>query len=419
MLMVSQEFLPSLGGKQVSVNRIGMMTKARGIADVEILTCMTDVAACKTFDERYPLPVIRVVIPFANFRAWFRKSRREGVIRFYGGDVGPTLRQKIGMAVSATITTFSMLRALRRRLQTSAEAPVILNAQDYTAILVSLLAKRFDRKPGRIKVVFVNGSINRKSGFWLADGCIRRMLRACDEILCVSQASADELVREFDADPAHTKGYRLWFDMNDVRDARTSRESYDGPLRIVFVGRVVPDKGIREILALAKRIDERRLENEFALTVIGDSDHPICEELRVAAAASKCLTWAGRVGKPALWQKLADQDVLYMPSLWAEGSGNVAVEAAACGLAVVASAVGGIPENVRLLPHHRLLDGHDPEMLLKVFAEVRAELRATGRANVAEAQRRATKEQFSERNFDIHEQTYRALFAGAAASLSA
>jgi len=36
-----------------------------------------------------------------------------------------------------------------------------------------------------------------------------------------------------------------------------------------------------------------------------------------------------------------------------EGSGNAIIEAAACGLAVVASRRGGIPEYASMLPHHR------------------------------------------------------------------
>jgi len=116
-----------------------------------------------------------------------------------------------------------------------------------------------------------------------------------------------------------------------------------GPLVIGSVGRLAPEKGLHYLLEAARRL----VADGVDLRIVLAGDGP--ERTRLERAATDAL--AGRVqflGEtphervPAVLRQL---DIFVMPSTW-EGFGVAAVEAAACGLPVVASAVHGIPDVV-------------------------------------------------------------------------
>lgn len=116
-----------------------------------------------------------------------------------------------------------------------------------------------------------------------------------------------------------------------------------GPLIVGSVGRLAPEKGLHFLLEAARRL----LGEGLDLRIVLAGDGP--ERRRLEQAATGPL--AGRVeflGETAHEQVpsvLRQLDIFVMPSTW-EGFGVAAVEAAACGLPVVASAVHGIPDVV-------------------------------------------------------------------------
>lgn len=111
---------------------------------------------------------------------------------------------------------------------------------------------------------------------------------------------------------------------------------------VLFVGRLVPVKGVRELIQAARLLADERPRLE--LRMIGDG--PLAAELR-AGIARYGLDSRVRILAPApqpeIAQWMAAADVLCLPS-HSEGCPNVVLEAQACGRAVVASAVGGVPE---------------------------------------------------------------------------
>lgn len=414
LISVSQDTLPSLGGKQVSVDRLSRLTQERGIAQVEVVTNHTDERPCAEFDTVYPLPTFRVRQPFLRLTHWFRQGGRPGVLRLYGGDVGQTFRQKCGMVFTGVVRLSTMTAALLRRLRAHRDATVLLVGHDFTSLLAIVLARAFSFGGSRVRLAFVEGAIHHRTGFWLADACIRFGYRSCDRILCVSQAVTDALVWEFGVAPERAVPYRLWFEASTLERCIAERDprGYDGVLRLAFVGRLVPDKGVEDLLALARWIAERGLQDKYQLTLVGDSDHALREAVRTAQVELPFVRWAGRVDKPALWKLLGEQDILLVPSRWAEGSGNVVVEGAACGLGVIAAEVGGLPENVRLLPYGGLFADRNPERLLELVDGLGGRMREAGRDAVAAAQQGAVRAHFSVANFEVHEKVYREIFEG-------
>jgi starch synthase len=120
-----------------------------------------------------------------------------------------------------------------------------------------------------------------------------------------------------------------------------------GRASVVFVGRVTRQKGLPVLLRAARHLDPAA---QLVLCA-GQADTPELESevtalVRHLQATRSGVIWlSGMLAKPEVIQILTHATVLVCPSLY-EPLGIVNLEAMACGTAVVASRVGGIPEVV-------------------------------------------------------------------------
>jgi alpha-maltose-1-phosphate synthase len=133
---------------------------------------------------------------------------------------------------------------------------------------------------------------------------------------------------------------------------------------VVFVGRVARQKGVPVLLRAAQRLDPAA---QLVLCA-GQADTPeleaevsgLVEHLR---ATRPGVIWIpGMLTKPEVIQILSHATAFACPSLY-EPLGIVNLEAMACGTAVVASDVGGIPEVVEHGHTGLLVPPGDPEAL--------------------------------------------------------
>ncbi len=111
-----------------------------------------------------------------------------------------------------------------------------------------------------------------------------------------------------------------------------------GRQSILFVGRLVPDKGVQHFVALFREL--RRSMPDLVAEVIGEGVlRPIAEG--VAATLDGRLRVPGRVSDRDLLEAYRRARLLIVPSRY-EGLGIVALEALACGTPVVALEVPGL-----------------------------------------------------------------------------
>jgi glycosyltransferase involved in cell wall biosynthesis len=113
--------------------------------------------------------------------------------------------------------------------------------------------------------------------------------------------------------------------------------------RILFAGRIVPDKGLDWLLKAFTQTDQR-----IQLDIAGDGwERPRMEKLAARLGVSDRVTWYGWCSPEKLDKLYQQCFALVFPSVWPEPAGLVTIEAYAHYRPVIASAVGGIPEHVR------------------------------------------------------------------------
>jgi len=115
----------------------------------------------------------------------------------------------------------------------------------------------------------------------------------------------------------------------------------DGPL-VGCVARLVPQKGLHLLVEAAPTILERQPGTRFVLVGEGGLRAVLEERARAAGLAERFVFTGQRDDVPEL---VASFDVFALPSFF-EGLCYAVIEAQAAGVPVVATAVGGIPENV-------------------------------------------------------------------------
>ena len=112
-----------------------------------------------------------------------------------------------------------------------------------------------------------------------------------------------------------------------------------GSLRVVFIGRLAPEKGIELLLDAWRSIGQADAE----LLIVGSGPSRYTERLRERSDGLAGVRWAGELASADVWPTAA---VAVVPSLWHEPLGRVALEALAHGVPIVATHVGGLSDVV-------------------------------------------------------------------------
>jgi glycosyltransferase involved in cell wall biosynthesis len=116
-------------------------------------------------------------------------------------------------------------------------------------------------------------------------------------------------------------------------------------MRIAYVGRLVPEKGIPVLLNAAKILKAEG--HDFEIRIIGDgSERAKLEELIQRAKLESSTFITGFLTGDAFAHALQDVSVVVMPSTWEETAGLAAIEQMMRGRLVIAADIGGLSEVV-------------------------------------------------------------------------
>jgi glycosyltransferase involved in cell wall biosynthesis len=116
-------------------------------------------------------------------------------------------------------------------------------------------------------------------------------------------------------------------------------------LRIAYVGRLVPEKGVPVLLEAAKILHAEG--HDFEIRIIGDgSERSKLEDLIRREKLESCTSITGFLTGDAFTRALRDISVVVMPSTWEETAGLAAIEQMMRGRLVIAADIGGLTEVV-------------------------------------------------------------------------
>jgi glycosyltransferase involved in cell wall biosynthesis len=138
-------------------------------------------------------------------------------------------------------------------------------------------------------------------------------------------------------------------------------------IRVLYAGRLHPEKGIYTILEMMHQYEMGVLDVHMSIVMAGQH----VEEGRTIARMLQGYKYAKLLDSQktvtAMADLLAKTDILLMPSVFAEPFGMLSVEAQHSGCRVIASSLGGLPEtNCGLLT---LVEERNPQALITAIRE--------------------------------------------------
>lgn len=167
---------------------------------------------------------------------------------------------------------------------------------------------------------------------------VKEVFERVDKIICLSRQSARE-VESLGIKKNKIGVFTYWVDLKKFKQVTKAKEElgWKGKFIVFFVGRLIPEKGIIELLDAAKIWNK-----EITLVIAGGG--PLESYIKDQENKIKNLIFLGQIDNNQLPVYYSAADLLIVPSVHEEGFGRVILESLACGTPVIGSNRGAIPE---------------------------------------------------------------------------
>jgi glycosyltransferase involved in cell wall biosynthesis len=178
----------------------------------------------------------------------------------------------------------------------------------------------------------------------------RRMVNGADRIICCSQFIADDINKRLPAPSPKIKVVHNGVDTQRFIPPPPDWTGRDGVPKILFIGRVVPEKGPDLLLKAVRRLKGK--VPPFKVRLVGSKNFALISELSpyerelraLAEPIQDIVEFQPSISRDKLLGEYHAASIFCAPSNWDDPFPLTVLEAMASGLPVVASKRGGIPE---------------------------------------------------------------------------
>lgn len=284
-----------------------------------------------------------------------------------------------------------MYRLFRR------ERPWLVHSMTPKAGLVSMIAAWLARVPNRVHTF--TGLI------WpTSTGLKRRILMLTDRILC---RCATHIIPEGNGVKSDLESHHITskpmkvlaygnvrgidlehYNLTQEVAEEANKIRTEGLFTFVFVGRIVGDKGIHELIAAFKRLNAKFCDTRLILVGRAEPElDPLNEETTSEIERNPAIEAVGEQADVRHW--FAASDVLVFPS-YREGFPNVVIEAGAMGLPSIVTDINGSNEIIIEGENGLIIPAHNSDALYEAMKNIyqdhnlRSLLSANARRLIAE-----------------------------------
>jgi len=166
------------------------------------------------------------------------------------------------------------------------------------------------------------------------------IFKKADFCLALSKKATDEIL-SLDIDSTKVKTFTYWIDLEKFKVVKKAKFylNWSDKFIVLFVGRLVSEKGLTELLESAKEWNQN-----IKLKIIGSG--PFESKIKKFSFQYKNIEFIGVVNQDKLPIYYSGSDILIVPSTSEEGFGRVILEALACNLPVIGANRGAISEAI-------------------------------------------------------------------------
>lgn len=243
------------------------------------------------------------------------------------------------------------------RAAAAGDVLTVVHTHNFKDAATALRARRLMSAPApRVKVVCTRHLVKAAP----ASEGRQRLLAELDAIIFVSQAAMNEFLTTATAAIRRERLHMVHNAIMVPRVPRTERAAAGAPVRMIFCGRIAPEKGIDVLLRALDKIKHLPWELEVCGTGRSREVMPLVRLSRGLGLEPR-INWRGFEANVAA--RMAGADVLVLPSLVPEAFGLVILEAFSQGLPVVTTDSGAQPEIVDDGVDGLLVPKGDPDAL--------------------------------------------------------
>jgi glycosyltransferase involved in cell wall biosynthesis len=317
ILMITHGFSPNMGGVEVHLDDLlDYLQKKDHKVFVVTYQPITEKLRAPSYERRNEnIDIYRMRWFGYN---WFNKLDRNLFLLFVY--LGPGL----------LIQSFRVMLLNRNRVD-------VINSHGLIPAFVSLVLRFFFRKPSVVTV----HTVYNLSKPTLVGRILAFILNYHDAVLLCAEGALREMCIQ-GLDPRKSKVFTYWADQNlfkPLDKAECKRKvGWDDKFVVLFVGRLVRNKGAHILAEVARRVDKTI---HFAFIVTGSYEDFL--KMTRQTRLRENIIYVGKVDHSILNLYYNAADLLAVPSLH-EGFARVNLESMLCGTPVIASSRGALSE---------------------------------------------------------------------------